>query len=71
MFDYIIKPSRANPTDRQGAGQSGKEGMMILIFALMVMMLVADALSDWMIGVLRRAREPRGPIVRARRYRFN
>lgn len=44
---------------------------MILIFALMVMMLVADALSDWMIGVLRRAREPRGPIVRARRYRFN
>ena len=44
---------------------------MILIFALMVMMLVADALSDWMIGVLRRAWEPRGPIVRARRYRFN
>lgn len=44
---------------------------MILIFALMVMMLVADALSDWMIGVLRRVLEPRGPIVRARRYRFN
>ena len=44
---------------------------MILIFALMVMMLVADFLSEWFIGMLRRAREPMAPVVRARQYRFN
>ncbi len=44
---------------------------MVLIFAMMVMLLVADGLSDWAIGMLRRATEPRAPIVRARRYRFN
>lgn len=44
---------------------------MVLIVALMVMMLVAELLSDWAIGALRRARVPRGPIIRARQYRFN
>ena len=72
MFDTIIKPSKASPSDptaRRSA--SGKEDTMVLIFALMVLMLVADFLSDWAIGMLRRAFQPRGPIVRARQYRFN
>lgn len=44
---------------------------MVFIFIFMVLLMLADFLSDRVLAVLRKALEPRAPIVRARRYRFN
>ena len=44
---------------------------MIFIFVLMIALCFADFVSDRLIGLVRKAREPRVRLVRARQYRFN
>ena len=44
---------------------------MVLIVSMMVMLCLADGISDAVIGLVRHSTAPRPRVVRARRYRFN
>ena len=44
---------------------------MVFIFVFMIMLCLADFVSDRFLDIVRRVRAPRAPIVRARQYRFN
>lgn len=74
MFDYIIMPYRrhSNPDEPPAGAHAGMEENMVLIVAMMILLCLAETLSDVFLACVRRLRNPRAQvIVRARQYRFN
>ena len=73
MFDIIINPSKQAKRTPDGPPEPmpARRKAMIFIFVLMIALCFADFVSDRLIGLVRKAREPRLRLVRARQYRFN